>query len=242
MSNRSIQNEAANKVASNNPETFSTIQLIVGGVGLLAFITVLVLGINAIGVERLQQAIQDAGVFAPLVYIAIKALTNVFAPLTSGPIQVVAGTLFDSLWLGVLYTLIGEVLGGSIAFWIARRFGQPVIRRFVGEKGLVQISQIYEKQLGGWISLAVARVFLFGIWDFISYAAGLARIVKFRTYLLISIILGALPTFFFVWIGTVAMDDMRSLYIIYGLVALVVLAPIAGRGQIERFLEWSRTR
>lgn len=112
----------------------------------------------------------------------------------------------------------------------------------MGEKGLKQISEIYENQLGGWISLAVARVFLFGIWDFISYAAGLARTVKFRTYLWISIFLGAIPTFFFVWVGMIAIEDTRVLYLVYGLVAMMVIVPIAGRDYIQRLINWSSNR
>src|SRR5687767_9394199 len=83
-------------------------EIIIGGIGFLVFMTLLVIGIDAIGVDNLQQIIRDAGPLAPLLYIILKTVTYVFAPLTSGPIQVLAGTLFDSFWLGILYTLIGE--------------------------------------------------------------------------------------------------------------------------------------
>ncbi len=211
-------------------------ELLIGGFGFIAFLTIMVFAINAVGVENLQRFIEEAGPWAPLIYISMKAATYVFAPLTSGPIQVVAGTLFGNIWLGVLYTLIGEVIGGSISFWIARRFGRSFIRRFVGEAGMNQIDDFYKRRMGGWVSLAVARIILFSVWDFLSYAAGLGEAVRFRSYVLISIFFGALPTVFFVWIGTQALEDSRSLLLIYGLVAAMILIPVLARKQIEGIL------
>ncbi|MGB7340475.1 MAG: VTT domain-containing protein [Phototrophicaceae bacterium] len=214
-------------------------EIVLGGIGFIIFLSVMVVGINAVGVESLQQFIQDAGPWAPLAYITLKAITYIFAPLTSGPIQVIAGTLFGNLWLGVLYTLIGEVIGGSVSFLIARRFGRPMISRFVGPAGMNQIDEFYKKRMGGWVSLVLTRIVLFSVWDFLSYAAGLAESVRFRTYVFVSIFAGAIPTLFFVWIGTQAFEDPRSLFFIYGLVAVLILIPILARKQIERLLDWA---
>jgi uncharacterized membrane protein YdjX (TVP38/TMEM64 family) len=217
-------------------------EMLLAGLGFIAFLTILVLGMNAIGKETLQKWISDAGIFAPLVYIAIKALTYIFAPLSSGPIQAVAGTLFGSVELGVLYTLIGEVLGGSISFWIARRFGRPVVLRFVGKEGMKQVDDFYQNRMGGWISLAVARILLFGVWDFLSYAAGLSKSVKFSHYLAVSVILGFFPTWFFVWLGNQAMQDQTSLFLVYGLVAVLLILPLLAYKQIAWLLAWASKR
>ncbi len=232
--------ERNDKPHSNQPVKPPPVrQILIGGVGFLLFLTLLTFGINAIGVETIQTTIRESGAFAPLLYMGIKALTYIFAPLTSGPIQVVAGTLFDSLWLGVLYTLIGEVVGGSISFWIARRFGRPAVERFVGEDNMQRVDSFYREQLGGVASLAVARIILFSLWDFLSYAAGLARPISFRAYLLVSAVLGFFPTFFFVWIGNRAVMDTSSLLLIYGLVAVLILLPVLFRQQIARLLQWT---
>lgn len=217
-------------------------EILIGGLGFIVFMTVLVFVINGIGVENLQRFIEDAGPWAPLVYISLKAITYIFAPLTSGPIQIIAGTLFGNIWLGVLYTLIGEVIGGSVSFWIARKFGRSFIRRLVGDAAMNQIDTFYEKRMGGWVSLVVARIILFSVWDFLSYAAGLGESVSFRTYALVSIFIGAIPTLFFVWIGTQAFQDPRSLFLIYGLVAVMILIPVFARKQIERLLAWASER
>ncbi|MCB9459164.1 MAG: TVP38/TMEM64 family protein [Anaerolineaceae bacterium] len=210
-------------------------ELIVAGLGFGVFLAVMTLGINAIGLDRIQAFIEQAGPLAPLAYIALKAATYIFAPLTSGPIQVVAGAIFGNVWLGVLYTLIGEVLGGSVSFWISRLFGRPVVQRFVGKEGMKQVEEFYQTRMGGWRSLAIARIVLFSVWDFLSYAAGLAP-VKFSSYFLVSVILGFFPTAFFVGLGTTIVEDSSSLIWIYGLVALLIVLPIIFRKPLERLL------
>ncbi len=221
---------------STPPPPLSLRQILPGAIGLIIFVTALTLGVNAIGVERLQKWITDAGVFAPLIYILIKALTYIFAPLTSGPIQLVAGTLFANVWLGVLYTLIGEVIGGSINFWLARRFGRPLVLRLAGEKNMAQIDQFYQQRMGGWRSLALARLLLFSLWDFLSYAAGLAP-VTFRAYVGVSIIIGFIPTFFFVWLGTQAIDNPALLPLAYLLVGLAIAAAFLLEKPLMRWLQ-----
>lgn len=223
----------------NTPQQRSMREILVGGIGIMVFLTVVAFGINAIGTDTIRQFIEDAGPWGPLAYIALKAVTYVFAPLTSGPIQLLAGTLFGNVWLGVLYTLIGEVIGGSVSFWIARYFGRPVVARVVGNEGMQQVEHFYKNRMGGWVSLAVARVLLFSVWDFLSYAAGLAESIRYRTYALVSIIFGFFPTFLFVYLGERAFEDNTTLILIYGLVAALVLIPVLARRQIEAVFEWA---
>jgi uncharacterized membrane protein YdjX (TVP38/TMEM64 family) len=207
-----------------------------GALGLVAFITLLTIGIQLVGVERLQAVIRDAGPLAPLAYIALKAVTYVFAPLTSGPIQLVSGTLFDNVGLGVLYTLVGEVLGGSISFWIARKLGRPAVARLAGAPGMARIDEFYQTKLGGWRSLAAARILLFSVWDFLSYGAGLST-VRYRTYLLISIVCGFFPTLFFVALGDAIATNPALLMVAYALVGAGIALPVLLRRPLERFLQ-----
>lgn len=215
-------------------------ELIVAGMAFLVFLAVVTIAINAIGLEQIQTFIEEAGPLGPLAYIGLKAATYIFAPLTSGPIQVVAGAIFGNVWLGVLYTLIGEVLGGSVSFWLARRYGRPVVRRLVGAQGMRRVDEFYETRMGGWRSLAVARIVLFSFWDFLSYAAGLAP-VRFISYVLVSAIMGFFPTFFFVALGNSVIVDGASLIVIYGLVAVLIALPLLFYRSIGRWLGGRRS-
>jgi len=224
--------------SEENIQRFSTRDVVIGAIGFLLFLTILVFATQAIGVETLQKLMKDAGPLAPIIYIALKAITYVFAPLTSGPIQIIAAPLFGNVWLGTLYTVIGEVLGGSLNFWIARRFGYPIVARLLGKKGMQQVEDLSQSYINNWIYLAFARLILFGIWDFLSYAIGLAKSVRFSTYVLISTVVGAIPTFLFVWIGSEAVQDTQALILIYGLVIILILIPILLRRPLETLLRW----
>lgn len=189
--------------------------------------------IQTVGLEAIRGTVASAGALGPLVYIAIKAGTYVFAPLTSGPIQLGSGILFG-LWEGILYTLIGEVIGGTIAFLIARRWGRPAVQRFLGEDGLKRVDSFYA-HVGEWRSLVYARIFLFGIYDFLSYAAGLTRL-RVRTYIVISAVAGFFPTFAGVALGTLVTEERSGLIFLYVLVGVACAVPLLLQKQIRRWL------
>ena len=98
---------------------FSTRALVIGGLGFLALLTALYLLVQSIGGEELALMVEGAGIWGPVVYIAIKALTFTFAPLSAGPIQFASGILFGVI-PGTLYSVLGEVIGGAVNVMIAR--------------------------------------------------------------------------------------------------------------------------
>ena len=213
--------------------------LILSAAAFIIVTVALMVGIQAVGLERIRAAIEDAGPLAPLAFILVKMLTYVFAPLTSGPIQLSAGILFGLL-PGTLYTLLGEVIGGSISFWIARKFGRPMVRRLVGEAGIERVDSFYET-VGEWRSLLYARLFLFSIYDFISYAAGFTPL-KFRTYVIISTVAGFVPTFIAVMLGTTLTEERSGLILVYGLVGIACVVPLLMHKRVRRWLRMDQTR
>lgn len=214
---------------------FSRRELILGVLSFLLIVTVLTIGVELIGIQRLQAAIEDAGPVAPLLYILLKAATYIFAPLSSGPIQLSSGLLFG-LVPGVFYTLIGEVLGGSVSFWIARLLGRPAVQRFVGKDGIKRVDRFHESYLGGWQALAYARLFLFAIYDFLSYAIGLTK-TRFLTYVWVSTFFGAIPTALFVGVGTLLAQDRSLLIAAYAGVGILSALPLLFRKQLNRLLK-----
>ncbi len=196
--------------------------------GLIPFVLVtlaLVGAVEFIGVERIQAIIESAGPLAPLVYMGLKIVTYVFAPLSSGPIQMSSGILFG-LWPGLIYTLVGEVLGGGISFMIARRWGRGVVARFVGAEGIKRVDVLVD-DLGGWRALVYARLFLFSIYDFISYAAGFTTTISLAQYVIVSIVAGFLPTFLSVYVGVSLAEDRSQFLVVYAGLGLLSLIPLA---------------
>lgn len=206
-------------------ERFSLRAALLGITAFVAATLALLAAVETIGVERIQNAVMQTGPLAPLAYTALKAATYVFAPLSSGPIQLSSGVLFG-LWPGTFYSLVGEVIGGTISFTIARRLGRPVVQRFVGAEGMARVDRFYA-QLGGWPALLYARLFLFSVYDFISYAAGFGQTITTAQYVIISATAGFVPTFLFVAVGAGLAEDRSLLVPIYLAIGALSFVPLA---------------
>lgn len=159
--------------------------------------------VQAVGAERIQAMVAATGPLAPLVYIVMKAITVVFTPLSGSPLRIVAGALFG-FWEGVALSVAAGVLGGSINFWIARRFGRGVVGKLLGQDTLARVDPMLNR-LGNWKALAAARLFLAPFWDVLSYGMGLTRL-RFRTYFAVAFIGDLIPTMILVGVGSSVMD------------------------------------
>jgi len=214
----------------------STHTLVIGGLGFLALLTVLYLFVQSIGGDEPALMVERAGIWGPLVYIAIKALTFTFAPLSAGPIQFASGILFGVV-PGTLYSVLGEVIGGSVNVLIARLLGRRIVKRFVGAAAMARIDEFYQRHLDDWKSLLAARLLLFSVYDFISYAVGLGHI-RLTVYIAVSFIGGLIPTYIFVAIGSEAAQNQDILLFFYiGAAALFVIW-LLFRRQINRL--WAK--
>ncbi|MCY3780827.1 MAG: VTT domain-containing protein [Chloroflexi bacterium] len=212
----------------------STPTLIISGAGFLGLLTLLYGFVNAVGIDELQLMIADAGFWGPLVFVSIKALTFTFAPLSAGPIQFASGILFGVI-PGTLYSVLGEVIGGAINVLIARLLGRRIVRRFVGAEALQRIDRFYERYLDDWKSLLAARLLLFSVYDFISYAVGFGHI-RLSVYIAVSFIGGLIPTYIFVLVGSQAAQSQDVLLLFYVGAALVFAVYLLFRRQISRLV------
>lgn len=161
------------------------------------------LAIQAVGPERLQDVVASAGPLAPVAYVLLKAATLVVTPLSGTPLRLVAGALFG-FWEGVALSVFAGVLGGSINFWIARRFGRTVVSRLLGAGTLARVDPMLDR-LANWKALALARVVLAPLWDVLSYGVGLTRL-RYRTYVSVAFFGDLIPTMILVGVGTSVME------------------------------------
>ncbi len=215
-------------------QDISSRSLMIGGALFLALLTFLYLAVQSIGIDELQTTIAGAGIVGPLIFVGIKALTFTFAPLSAGPIQFASGILFGVI-PGTLYSLLGELLGGTVNVVIARVFGRRIVSRFVGAAAMKRVDGFYERHLNDWKSLLVARVLLFSVYDFISYAVGFSQI-RLSVYIVISFVGGLFPTLLFVLIGSEASQNQNVLLLFYLLAAIVFFVFVLFRGQITRVI------
>jgi uncharacterized membrane protein YdjX (TVP38/TMEM64 family) len=172
------------------------------------------------GAIKMRVWIESAGAWAPLVYIALKAATYVVAPLSGTPVKLAGGVLFG-FWEGFALGMIGDTVGASMNFWIARLFRDRGINRIAGRNAIKRINELTE-HVGGWRALLAARLVLSSLYDFISYAAGISSL-RFREFFLVTVIAGIPASLWAAWLGNTAATNSSFLYVAFAGSALALL-------------------
>lgn len=132
--------------------------------------------------EKVRQILVSHGPLGPLVFVFLMLLTHIFSPISSSPF-LFAGFYAFGENVVLLMTAAG-ILAAVTNFWIARVWGRGFVARLVGQGSMSKVDD-FTKNYGLW-TIFFLRVFLGGLHDFISYAAGLTKI-RFVPYFLISI-------------------------------------------------------
>lgn len=117
------------------------------------------------------------GPWAWVLYIALLVIA-VMSPLPD-TLVIIAGGFFFGPVIGSLLTVIGQGLGATIDFFLARRLG----RNFVKAKFPKSSSFIdrYGEKLG-WQTIFIMRLFPSVSFDMLSYVAGVSKL-SFRRYI-----------------------------------------------------------
>ncbi len=206
------------------------------GLTLIPLITIVIVAIKFESIiTSSQKIISEAGIFGPIIFIILKASTYVLAPITGESIKVLAGMMFG-FWEGIIFTSIGDLIGGSINFWIARAFGLRALAKFISLKSIVKIKR-FTRHISNWRILLFYRVFLSAVYDFISYAAGFSKI-SYIHYVIVSLIGGLASTTLWVAFGSTLRENRNVALII--LIIIIMLFILVWRFR-NVFKEYSET-
>ncbi|MEO1134240.1 MAG: VTT domain-containing protein [Cyanobacteria bacterium J06639_1] len=147
--------------------------------GTIAFISV---GLTALLIARfpldcswltlagLQTAIAHAGVFGPLLYIAVLAVSVVVSFIPGVPLAIAAGAVWGSMLAGI-YTVIGGFLGSAIAYGLGRWLGVKALKWATGKEQLFDVEK-GEMAIG--LTIFATRLLPIFSFDAVSYGAGVA--------------------------------------------------------------------
>jgi uncharacterized membrane protein YdjX (TVP38/TMEM64 family) len=190
---------------------------------LVAGIAVAVIYRDRFDVAALERWIQDAGIWAPLLFMAVYAVAAVlFLPGTL--LTLADGALFGPV-LGTLYNLTGATIGATLAFLIARYLASDWIAERTGGR-LKQLINGVEDE--GWRFVAFTRLVPLFPFNLLNYALGLTRI-KLSHYLLATytcMLPGAMAYTYLGYAGREAVGGGEGL-IQKALLALALLAVVA---------------
>ena len=173
--------------------------------------------------QQLQQALQQTGGWAPVLYIGLFVLLPAFFfPVA---VLALAGGLLFGLWWGSVYTFIGAVLNCALMFLLARYVGRSQVQRLVEQKLSPQWQRRLQMADGkeGFLLLIILRLIPAVPYNLINYTFGLTGI-SFSSYLLASAI-GIIPgTFAFINIGDKTLEaGSPSFWIAMGLLVLLLV-------------------
>ena len=91
--------------------------------------------------HQLKKVITSFGAYSPLAYILLQIIQVVVAPIPGGAIEFLGGYLFG-VRAGLVYSMIGLLLGSWLAFGLARIFEKWAVEKFVsaGDEEKIRLS------------------------------------------------------------------------------------------------------
>lgn len=84
-------------------------------------------------VETFRQFVMGFGIWAPLIFLLIQTI-QVIIPVLPGAVSCAAGVLIFGVWMGLVYNYIGVCIGSTVVFLLSKKYGQPFVKRVIGEK------------------------------------------------------------------------------------------------------------
>ncbi|MCF6272326.1 MAG: VTT domain-containing protein [Rhodobacteraceae bacterium] len=150
--------------------------------------------------------VAGAGLWGPVVVVALMTIAVVASPIPSAPIALAAGAAYGHT-AGTIYIVIGAEAGALIAFGLSRLFGRKAILKWFGSKadfGLLGSQNALT------ITVLASRLMPFVSFDLVSYAAGLSALHFWRFAL--ATLAGIIPASFLLahFGGEVASGDMGA--------------------------------
>jgi len=169
---------------------------------------------------QLKALIRSYGAYSPVAYIFLQMMQVVIAPIPGGAIEFIGGYLFGAK-AGFLYSMIGLLIGSSVAFSLARIFEKLAVEKVVS----LETRKKFDYLIGHEGLILSFLLFLIPGFpkDALCYILGLTP-MHFGIFLFISLV-GRVPgTLMACLQGAKAFDHQyKALLILTGISTLVIL-------------------
>lgn len=137
--------------------------------------------------------LQFIGIF---LFIGIMAIQGLLVPIPSEVVLLATGMIWGWL-LGGIMGVIGSMAAALLCFYVSKRGGRPLAKKFVGEKAINMADDLIHKY--GTKAIIVSRLIPFISFDVISYASGLIDI-ELKKYAIGTLIGSVFRAFFYsIW-------------------------------------------
>jgi uncharacterized membrane protein YdjX (TVP38/TMEM64 family) len=159
--------------------------------------------------EIIQQFLEFNVALAPVIFIIIRTISVVLAPIPATPLDLISIALFGRV-AGFIYALISIMLGASIAFWLARQFGESLVSRFISMEKIHEWEDKLEKNSGFMDIVAFRFVTTAFLFDYLNYIMGLMK-MNFIKFFIISLLGGGMAMAIFYYFGGLFLE--KQLYL-----------------------------
>ncbi len=143
----------------------------------------------------LPARIEALGPWGPVAFVALYAVAALLF-LPGSVLTLSGGALFGPV-LGTLYSLLGAVIGATLAFLLARYVAGDAVRRLAGARLQALLDGVDDE---GWRFVAFTRLVPLFPFNLLNYSLGVTRI-RLLPYVLASAICMAPGAAAFTWLG-----------------------------------------
>jgi uncharacterized membrane protein YdjX (TVP38/TMEM64 family) len=184
--------------------------------------------------HKIRAFITKFGIRAPLILIGLQVFQIIVAPIPGHIIGFVGGYLFGA-WYGILYCMIGVILGATITFWIGRIFGRGLLQMFISHENMNRFDR-YVLMKGPFIIFVLLLIPVTPLGDILFYLSGLTA-MPFFIFLIMAVIARTPSNVINNFIGAKASTFSAQEWIIFLVViAVFVLLFYFNRKQIEKII------
>ncbi|NER83516.1 MAG: TVP38/TMEM64 family protein [Leptolyngbya sp. SIO1D8] len=168
---------------------------------------------NLFAKTGLQSAVSQLGVWGPILYIGVLALSVVVSQIPGVPMAAASGAVWGT-WLGGVYSIIGGFLGAMVAYYLGRTLGRSSLRMLSGKT--IAFTTRRGHLFLSWL-VFVTRLLPIVSFDLVSYGAGMARL-SLPLYALATLLGMAPSTLLITYLGesfTLSMPITAAFWLIF---------------------------
>ncbi|MEK6834794.1 MAG: TVP38/TMEM64 family protein [Nanoarchaeota archaeon] len=163
--------------------------------------------------------INESGNPAWLIYIILVISETILVPISGILINSAAAVIFNPL-ITIALTLIGNIIGASLAYFIARRYGGFYFEKLISEKKLKSFNKYNNKY--GALVLFILRLNPITSSDIFNYIAGIIE-MPYKKFI-ISTILGIIPTIVIIsYFGGLFIQENPLLKLFFFIIAFIYI-------------------
>lgn len=138
--------------------------------------------------NELKQMFAATPLWGAMVYLCITIFAVVAAPIVATPFIPVASHIWGGFWAGIL-NITGWTAGAVIAFFIGRRWGTTLVKKFITAEKLEKTRKLIPQKNFFWSAVFLRIVLPV---DILSYTLGIFTDIKFPLFFFATL-LGVLP-------------------------------------------------